>query len=53
MRTTLAETTMAKYCVVAKSEMIYLQQEFDELIRKSGVQTPVIDKLKKNLDMIK
>ncbi|WMJ77530.1 MULTISPECIES: ketopantoate reductase family protein [unclassified Sedimentibacter] len=51
MRTTLAETTMAKHCIVAKSEMIYLQEEFDELIRKSGVETPIIDKLKKNLYM--
>lgn len=49
MRTTLAETTMAKHCVVAKSEMIQLQQEFDELIIKSGVNTPAIDELKKNL----
>lgn len=49
MRTTLAETTMAKHCVVAKSEMILLQQEFDELIVKSGIDTPTIDNLKKNL----
>lgn len=49
MKTTLAETTMAKHCVVAKSEMILLQQEFDELIVKSGIDTPAIDKLKKNL----
>ena len=49
MRTTLAETTMAKHCVVSKSEMILLQQEFDELIVKSGIDTPAIDDLKKNL----
>jgi len=36
-RTTLAETTMEKHCVVAKSEMIMLQQEVDELIEKSGI----------------
>ena len=49
MRTTLAETTMAKHCIAAKSEMIYLQQEFDALIEKSGIKTPVIDILKGNL----
>ncbi len=49
MKTTLAETTMAKHCAVAKSEMIYLQQEFDELINQSGIETPVINRLKENL----
>lgn len=49
MRTTLAETTMSKHCVIAKSEMIALQKEFDELIVKSGIDTPAIDDLKKNL----
>lgn len=49
MRTTLAETTMAKHCAAAKSEMIFLQQEFDELITKSGIAAPAIDELKKNL----
>lgn len=49
MRTALAETTMAKHCAVAKSEMILLQQEFDELIVKSNIDTPAIDDLKKNL----
>lgn len=49
MRTTLAETTMAKHCIAAKSEMKLLQQEFDELIIKSGIDTPAINKLKKNL----
>lgn len=49
LKTTLAETTMAKHCAVAKSEMIFLQQEFDELINKSGIETPVTDQLKKNL----
>lgn len=49
MKTKLAETTMAKHCVVAKSEMILLQQEFDELIVKSGIDTPAINELKKNL----
>lgn len=52
MRTTLAETTMAKHCVVAKSEMIFLQSEFDKLILRSGVKTPTIEKLKKNLNAI-
>ena len=49
MRTTLAETTMAKHCMAAKSEMICLQTEFDELIFKSGIDTPAIDNLKRNL----
>ncbi|BCN30902.1 ketopantoate reductase family protein [Anaeromicropila herbilytica] len=49
MRTTLAETTMAKHCIAARSEMIFLQQEFDTLIEKSGIKTPVIDRLKRNL----
>jgi len=49
MRTTLAETTMAKHCIVAKPEMILLQQEFDELVVKSGIDTPAINELKKNL----
>lgn len=52
MRTTLAETTMTKHCAVAKPEMILLQQEFDELIVKSGIGTPAIDKLKNNLYII-
>jgi len=51
MRTSLAETTMAKHCAVAVSEMIVLQQEFDEMILKSGIGTPAIDQLKKNLQM--
>jgi 2-dehydropantoate 2-reductase len=49
MRTTLAETTMAKHCASANPEMKFLQQEFDELIIKSGIATPAIDRLKKNL----
>jgi 2-dehydropantoate 2-reductase len=49
MKTTLAETTMAKHCTVAKSEMIFLQQEFDVLINKCGIETPVINLLKLNL----
>jgi len=53
MRTTLAETTMAKHCVVAKSEMIFLQHEFDRLIEKSGINTPSIDKLKNSLYFVK
>lgn len=50
MRTQLAETTMAKHCVVAKSEMIVLQHDFDNLIEKSKVDTPKIRKLKVNLN---
>lgn len=49
MRTTLAEITMAKHCVAARPELILLQQEFDELIVKSGIDTPAICSLKKNL----
>lgn len=46
MKTTLAETTMAKHCFVAKSEMIVLQQEIDELIAKSNLDVPSINYLK-------
>jgi Ketopantoate reductase len=49
MKTRLAEITMAKHCVAAKSEMMFLQNEFDVLIEKSGVPAPHIDKLKENL----
>lgn len=49
MKTTLAEITMAKHCIAAKNEMIFLQHEFDELIIKRGIETPAISKLKKNL----
>lgn len=49
LKTTLAEITMAKHCIAAKNEMIFLQHEFDELINKSGVETPAINQLKKNL----
>lgn len=53
MRTALAETTMAKHCVAAKSEMILLQSEFDKLILKCGMKTPTIEKLKRNLNAIR
>ncbi|MGL4344751.1 MAG: ketopantoate reductase family protein [Cellulosilyticaceae bacterium] len=49
MRSILAETTMAKHCVVAKDEMRVLQKEFDVLIQSSTVKTPAIDRLRKNL----
>lgn len=49
MRTTLAETTMAKHCIAARPEMLLLQSEFDKLILKSGMRTPTIEKLRKNL----
>ncbi len=49
MKTKLAETTMAKHCAVAKPEMVFLQEEFDELINKSGIETPEINGLKINL----
>lgn len=49
MGTKLAETTMAKHCMAAKSEMLCLQTEFDTLIAKSHLHTPAIDRLRKNL----
>lgn len=49
MITTLAEMIMTKHCVVARSEMIMLQQEFDKLIVNSDIDTQTIDKLRKNL----
>lgn len=49
MGTPLAELTMAKHCITAKKEMICLQEEFDRLIEKSGIQTPHIDSLRRNL----
>lgn len=52
LKTELAQTTMVKHCLVAKDEMIHLQKEFDELIQQSDIQTPMIDKLQKNLFML-
>ena len=49
MGTPLAELTLAKHCVSARAEMVLLQNEFDCLIRKSGLATPHIDLLRKNL----
>lgn len=49
MGTKLAETALAKHCIVAKQEMFCLQAEFDLLITQSHLQTPAIDKLRKNL----
>ncbi len=49
MGTQLAELTMAKHCIAARSEMVALQAEFDRLIQKSGLKTPHIDRLRKNL----
>jgi len=49
MKTKLAETTMAKHCIAAKSELILLQQEFNRLIEDSGIPVPVIRTLEKNL----
>jgi hypothetical protein len=34
---------MAKHCIAAKQELLFLQAEFDELIAKSGLRTPAID----------
>lgn len=42
---------MAKHCVNTKPEMIALQQDFDAFIVKSGIETPAIDHLKKNLNI--
>lgn len=49
MGTQLAEVTMAKHTLAAREEMVYLQNEFDELIQKSVISTPNIDKLRVNL----
>jgi 2-dehydropantoate 2-reductase len=49
MGTQLAEITMAKHCSAAKTEMVSLQEEFDQLIDKSGMKTPYIDLLRQNL----
>lgn len=49
MKTKLAEITMSKHCIAAKSEMVYLQNEFDELINKSKIETPNINALRKKL----
>lgn len=53
MKTELAEVTMAKHCAVAKTEMVFLQEEFDQLITKSRMKTPHIDALRQNLISIK
>ncbi|AEV29564.1 ketopantoate reductase [Sphaerochaeta pleomorpha str. Grapes] len=49
LKTKLAETTMAKHCIVATAEMSCLQAEFDTLIMQSHMQTPSIDRLRENL----
>jgi len=49
LRTKLAEITMAKHCLAAKTEMVFLQKEFDELIVKNKMATPNIDSLRINL----
>ncbi len=49
MKTKLAEITMAKHCVAAKAEMMFLQSEFDKIIAASGVKTPNIDILRSYL----
>ncbi|MDD3842620.1 MAG: 2-dehydropantoate 2-reductase N-terminal domain-containing protein [Candidatus Izemoplasmatales bacterium] len=49
MNTKLSEITMAKHCLAAKPEMIYLQKEFDELILESKMSTPNIDALRQKL----
>lgn len=47
--TKLAETTMAKHCIVAREEMKCLQAEFDGLVLQSHIPTPAIDRLRENL----
>ncbi|WP_373788296.1 ketopantoate reductase family protein [Jeotgalibaca porci] len=49
MGTKLAETVFAKHCIIAKPEMLCLQAEFDSLIAQSHLQTPAIDRLRKNI----
>jgi 2-dehydropantoate 2-reductase len=46
MGTKLAEITMAKHCIAAKSELAYLQAELDALIAQSGLATPAVDMLR-------
>jgi hypothetical protein len=40
---------MAKHTITARSEMVLLQKEFDELTRKSEVETPAINMLNKSV----
>lgn len=49
MGTKLAEIVLAKHCIVARPEMLFLQAEFDLLITQSQLKTPAIDKLRKYL----
>jgi 2-dehydropantoate 2-reductase len=49
MGTQLAELTMAKHCIAARAEMVALQEEFNRLIQKSGLNTRHIDLLRQNL----
>jgi 2-dehydropantoate 2-reductase len=49
MNTRIAEFAMAKHTITARSEMVLLQKEFDELIRKSHVETPAINMLNKSV----
>jgi 2-dehydropantoate 2-reductase len=51
--TKLAETALAKHCVVATDEMSCLQAEFDALIMQSHIRTPSIDRLRENLSSYK
>ena len=46
----MAETTMAKHCAVAMSEMVFLQSEFVEWITNNALETPALDKPKENLN---
>lgn len=43
-------TAMLEHADAAQDEIRHLAGEFDELIRRSGVPTPVIDRLKKYFD---
>jgi hypothetical protein len=47
MGTKLAEITMAKQCIAAKQELMFLQAEFDELIALSCLRTPALDQLRR------
>lgn len=46
--TQLAEITMAKHCIAARAEMVYLQDEFDRLIEKSE-KNASLNLLRRNL----
>lgn len=47
LRTRLAEKGMAMHVSAAREEMAYLSREFDDLIERSGIETPAWKRLKR------